>query len=238
MPTFEDIELQINSSIDKKLNKFARLVKDELNIDLENVDREDIRRVRRSLPRLIKKSGLDNLSSTITSFFDDVEIESSSLLFKSTKIDLDKINDIAINRAEVIADIGLQEDLDKIEKDLGKRFRKGLQVRKIKNLTKSQMSEYISDLLKRTKAQTETATTTAVFGYDRAVTTIKAEELGLKRFKYAGPNDSRNRKFCKERVGNIYTNKQASRWRNGQKEPASIYLGGYNCRHRKVYQID
>lgn len=250
MPSFEDIELQINNSIDKRLNKFARLVRDELGLDLENITSEKLKKLTRggnsrfkkgaknSLKALIKEAGLDSLSDVIISFFDGVEKESARLLFNSTKIDLDRLNEIAINRAEVIADLGLQNDLDKIEKDLSKRFRKGLQVRKLKNLNKSQTSEYIKSLLNLTKAQTETAVATSVMGYDRAVTTIKANEVGLHKFKYAGADDSKNRKFCKTRVGNVYFDSEAKRWRNGQKEPAFIYLGGYNCRHRKVYQVD
>ena len=137
---------------------------------------------------------------------------------------------------EVIADLGLQSDLDKIEKDLAKRFRKGLQIRKLKDLSKAETSEYIASLLKLTQAQTETAVATNVMGYDRAVTTIKANSVGLHSFKYAGQKDSKNRPFCRKRAGNIYFDSEAKRWRNGQKEPAFIYLGGYNCRHRKVYQ--
>lgn len=236
MPSFEDIELQINNAIDKRLKKFARLVRDELGLDLENIGVDDLRKVKRSLSRLIKKSGLDDLSGVITSFFDGVETESARLLFKSTNVSLEALNELAINQAEIIADLGLQDDLDKIEKDLAKRFRKGLQVRKLKNLSKAETSEYISSLLKLTKAQTETAVATNVMGYDRAVTTIKANTVGLNRFKYAGQKDSKNRPFCKTKAGKIFTDAVAKTWRNGQKEPAFIYLGGYNCRHRKVYQ--
>lgn len=238
MPTFEELEHNVNRSIDKRLNKFARLVKDELDIDLKNVDSDDLRKIKRSLNRLINKAGLNELSGLIVSFFDEVEKVSFGLLATDTAIDLKLINEIAIDRAEIIAQIGLDSDMERIESDLKKRFRKKLKVKDIKKLSKSEIPAFVDGLLKMTKAQTETAVTTAVMGYDRAVTTVKANDLGLHKFKYTGVKDGLNRDFCRDRAGNIYYDSEAKRWRNGQKEPASIYLGGYNCRHRKVYQVD
>lgn len=124
MPTFDEIEFQINSNIDKRINKFAKLVKDELDLDLTNISGDDLRKIRRSLNRLIKKSGLDSLSNVIKSFFDDIEIQSTNLLFKSTNIDLDKLNEAIIDRAEILSQMGLDDDLDKIQDDLKKTMRK------------------------------------------------------------------------------------------------------------------
>ena len=101
--------------------------------------------------------------------------------------------------------------------------------------TQAEMKTFVNSLMKATIAQTETATATAVMGYDRAVTTFKANSVGLNRFRYAGAKDSKNRPFCRKRAKKIFTDAEAKKWRNGQKEPAFIYLGGYNCRHRKVY---
>lgn len=238
MPTFEELEHNVNQSIDKRLNKFAKLVKDELDIDLKNVDSEDLRKIKRSLNRLINKAGLNELSSLIVSFFDEVEKVSLGLLATDTSIDLKLINEIAIDRAEIIAKIGLDSDMDKIESNLKKRFRKKLKVKDIKKLSKSEIPAFVDGLLKMTKAQTETAVTTAVMGYDRAVTTAKANALGLHKFKWVGPNDSRTTEFCKKRQNKIYYDSEAERWRNGMKEPASINGHGYRCRHRKVYQVD
>ncbi len=238
MPSFTEIEAQINSNIDKRIKKFAKLVKDELDIDLDKITGEQLSRLKSKLSKLIKKAGLDQLSSVIIGFFDDVELESGKQFLKSTPVDKEAFEKLIIDRAEAIAQLGLEEDLVNIEKDLTKRFRGKLKVRDLKKLSRAGMSKLVNSLLKATVAQTETATATAVFGYDRAVTTLKAESLGLENFKYAGAKDSKNRPFCKKRVGKIFSNAEASRWNNGQKSPASIYLGGYNCRHRKVYQVD
>lgn len=84
----------------------------------------------------------------------------------------------------------------------------------------------------RFSANLETELNTGLAGFSRSVNLYKAQDLGLDRFLYVGPDDSVTRPFCQERVGNIYTMDQISEWDNGQGLPASIYLGGYNCRHR------
>lgn len=235
MATFQEIEHDIQLRLNKKINKFAKLVKSELDIDLKNVSREQIRIIKRKLPSLLKKAGIDNLYNDIFNLLDAVENHSTNLLIRDSKIDRDRLNKVAIRKAELLADLGLQDDLDKIEKSLQKRLRKNLTVNKLKKLSKSDTSKLINSIFDVTKRQTETATATAVMGYDRSITTVKANSVGLHLFKYAGADDSKNRKFCKKRVGKIYSDKEAKRWKNGQKEPAYIYLGGYNCRHRKVY---
>lgn len=65
--------------------------------------------------------------------------------------------------------------------------------------------------------------------FSRAITSssLKADDLVL----YVGPKDSKNRPFCAERVGNVYTMEEALSWDNGQGLPAVIYCGGYGCRH-------
>ena len=238
MPSFEDIESSINREILKKVENFSKLIKGDLNIDLENVTRDELRLIKRSIGKYIKKSGMNGIAGIIISFFDEIEHESDRLFSKSTKIDIEKLNEIAIDKAEKMINLGILDDIDKIEKDLGDTLRKGLQVRKLKDLSKNELIFYVDELMKATVSKAEAVSSTAVMSYDRAITTFKANELGLNKFKYTGADDRKTRPFCDERVGNIYTDEEAKYWNNGQKSPASIYLGGYNCRHRKVYQID
>lgn len=232
---FGQIENKVKFVVNQRLKIFANLVKDELNIDLDKITAEDLKRLKKSLTRLINKAKLNTLSSVITGFFDQVELESVKVLFSTTRVSIDELNKKAINRAELLQQISLDEDLVKIERDLKKRLRKNLKVNKLNKLNKAQRSKLIADMLAISGRQLETATTTAVMGFDRAVTTAKANSVGLTHFKYAGAKDDRNRPFCKIRVGKVYTDKQAKTWKNGQKEPAWIYLGGFSCRHRKVY---
>lgn len=65
--------------------------------------------------------------------------------------------------------------------------------------------------------------------FSRAIVTSALEDDAL--VMYVGPRDEKNRPFCAERAGNIYTMKEVLSWDNGQGLPAAVYCGGYNCRH-------
>lgn len=84
---------------------------------------------------------------------------------------------------------------------------------------------------KTTAAQINTELRTATSGLYQSVTQAKAKELNIDLFAYVGPDDGITRPFCKPRVNKIFTRSQIAKWDNGTDLPASIYRGGYNCRH-------
>ena len=235
---FDDIHNELMTAIDKKLEKFISLLKRELNIDLDKLSAEDLKKIRRSLSRLVKKTGLDSLGIEIEEFFILVEKESTRMLASSTKISIEELNKKIIDYAETIAETGLEKDIDKITDDLKKTARKKLTVKNLKGMTKEQVGEDIESLFALPKARFETATRTAVMGYDRLVTTQKANFVGLNKFRWMGQLDSRTTDFCRARHNKIFTDAEAKQWRNGMKEPADVYGHGYNCRYRKVYIVE
>jgi len=83
----------------------------------------------------------------------------------------------------------------------------------------------------RTASNIKTELNTATIAFSRSVTQRKADELGLKYYIYVGALDKLTRPFCRSRIGKVYTWDEIEKWDNGQGLPATIYLGGYNCRH-------
>lgn len=237
MNELEQVEILMLRELNKRINIFSKLLKDELGIDLSNLDVDKLNSVKRRIPQLIKKAGLEKVYDDIIYLFDNIDPFVNKEIARTSGISLDEINKAIINKAEVFAELELEEDLDKINKDLARRMRKKLKVRQLKKMNDKERNALINSLVNVTKNQTKSAVVTNVMGYDRMVTTLTANEVGLDKFRYAGQNDSRNRKFCKKRVGKIYTDSESEKWSNGQKEPASIYLGGYRCRHRKEYIV-
>ena len=236
--TLEEIEDLANKKISRRVNRFANLVKKELNIDIKSISREDLRKVSRKLTKLAKKAKMDDIATILLNLTSDIDKTSTKQLSRDLNLSVSELNEEAINKASILADLELEKDLNFINEATNKRIRKGLTIRTIKKMTKEQLSKHIDNLLEPTKSMLESASRTAIMGYDRSVTTAKANNVGANKFKYTGQNDSKTRKFCKDRVGKVFTDEQAERWNNGQKKPASVYLGGYNCRHRKVYQLD
>lgn len=93
------------------------------------------------------------------------------------------------------------------------------------------IDELVDVSSERTTGQIKTELNTSTIAFSRAITQKKANDLGFKFFVYRGPNDKITRPFCKARVGKVFTWEEILKWDNGQGLPASIYLGGYNCRH-------
>jgi predicted DNA-binding protein YlxM (UPF0122 family) len=63
---------------------------------------------------------------------------------------------------------------------------------------------------------------------------MKAEDLEINTFLYAGNIIATTRDFCRRRCGKIYTRNQIDSWTHswaGKSGPAFTHRGGYNCRH-------
>lgn len=69
-------------------------------------------------------------------------------------------------------------------------------------------------------------------GFQRAMSNRESEKLGLNYFIYEGGLIQTSRQFCISRAGKIFHRDDLATWDNGQGIPASIYLGGYRCRHQ------
>lgn len=97
------------------------------------------------------------------------------------------------------------------------------------------VAEAIDTSFSRAKAAVETA----IIGAYRAITVAQAESgaeatgepMG---FLYDGPEDGKNRPFCSEHLGIVYTAAALRRLDNGQGLPVETFAGGYRCRHRLV----
>lgn len=110
------------------------------------------------------------------------------------------------------------------------------------NITEQALSSYMTGAAPDIEAILETSTgrltnyintelATATSGFNRTVTAMKADQLGLELFLYQGPLDKVTRPFCRARVGKVFSLKEMKTWDNGVGLDPLIYLGGFNCRH-------
>lgn len=96
------------------------------------------------------------------------------------------------------------------------------------------------DALRTTFSRAATAVDTAGMGLARLTVTISQQQAsqetgrGDALFLYTGPRGSILRPFCAEHLGKVFTLAELDALDNGpgQPKPVSVYLGGYNCRHR------
>lgn len=73
---------------------------------------------------------------------------------------------------------------------------------------------------------------TALSVYDRTVHEAVFRAVGIDRFILEGPKDVKNRQWCADHVGKVYTRAEIDKMDNGTKlMPVWKYAGGWNCRH-------
>jgi SPP1 gp7 family putative phage head morphogenesis protein len=85
-------------------------------------------------------------------------------------------------------------------------------------------------LVNRAKQYVDTATRQ----FDRTVSMKVWKQADIKKYKYFGPKDSKNRDFCSEHVGKVYTVAEIEQMDNGFPAPwnnVMVYGGGISCRH-------
>lgn len=84
-----------------------------------------------------------------------------------------------------------------------------------------------------TVSQAITTVDTGVAGLDRSVSLIQASDAGFTWYLYDGPLDSLTRPFCAAHAGKRHTQEQVAMLQNETgPQPASMYGGGWRCRHR------
>lgn len=104
-------------------------------------------------------------------------------------------------------------------------------------------SEAISNKLDIRLHQAETLASTSLMNFQRSIMTTQADEADVEWFAYLGPNDTHTREFCSRLEGKRYTLQQlealsGSYGRNPGLIPVSMWLGGYDCRHRLAPLVD
>ena len=77
----------------------------------------------------------------------------------------------------------------------------------------------------------------SLMGFDGQFAKFRAEELGLKHYKYSGSLVRDSRDFCKKNLNKIYTDEQIRKiwssqtWSGKAQGDPFVVRGGYNCRH-------
>lgn len=235
-----DEELKLVTEVNHRYKRFLKLVKKESDklggFEVIKRNTANLERFKAKLPSLMRRSGLNELAFPVNRQLKDIEnialIQLSNDLKKQlTAVDVRNMRQVTID--------GVVKQNRIVFADQEKSFRKNLTLKNMKQVTsKTSFDRFMKQLTKDSQAKMHTIVRTTVQVHDNLTVTTKAESLGLKKFRYAGANDSKNRPFCASRVGLVFTDEEASKWDNEQLENAEVTLGGYNCRHRKRYIVE
>lgn len=98
----------------------------------------------------------------------------------------------------------------------------------------------VADAMDQSERQARTTYDTALSILSRQVDQLHATGAADELFYYAGPLDTKTRKFCRARVGKVFTREQLETADNGQLPNPLLTGGGYNCRHapKRVSALD
>lgn len=89
----------------------------------------------------------------------------------------------------------------------------------------------LADILDASESQIRTLYDTSVSIFGRQVEALQAGDDPEAVFLFAGPADKKNRDFCHDRVGKVFTRAEIDQMDNGQIDNVFLTGGGYNCRH-------
>lgn len=89
----------------------------------------------------------------------------------------------------------------------------------------------LADVIDATEPQIRTLYDTSVSIFGRQVEALQAGDDPDATFAFMGPADQKNRPFCRDHVGKVYTRADIAAMDNGQLDNVFLTGGGYNCRH-------
>lgn len=186
-------------------------------------------RTRNELRDLLTKAGFDEMAARATDGPLDKMAESVLRGRRLAKASAE-LTTAAENKAEALKALHLGDLLDE-----GEELTRALYQATVRGVFGSRDSVTIlKDLYRivdRTQAQIETLYDTAISIYGRQVEALAAGDDPEATFAYMGPADAKNREFCAEHVGKVYTRAEINKMDNGQLNDVFLTAGGYNCRH-------
>lgn len=185
--------------------------------------------VRRQLREALSLSGFDRLVDDTTI----AAVERMSEAVLSTRIGQAGIRLVQPNplKLQALVDIGRFNLLD-VADDAARELWKGLAMWAF---SEKPTHAIVDDLLNRLDddvANIHTLFDTQVSMFGRQVEALATVSLPSDQpYLYVGPNDQKNRPFCKEHVGLVLTRDRIEQLDNGQLPNPFITGGGFNCRH-------
>ena len=93
--------------------------------------------------------------------------------------------------------------------------------------------EDLQEVLDASAPAIRTLYDTSLSIYGRQVEALQAGNNPTATFAFMGPADQKNRPFCRDHVGKVYTRARIDEMDNGQTPGKPVFLlgGGWNCRH-------
>jgi hypothetical protein len=227
-------------------------IADDAVADLEIIRKQLDREIRKALAKLNTAPGEDTLvkqqgrvAAQVASQID------ATMKAKGLKAITGVLRDRAIESAlaalgGVDLPVSVESAVDQILKsqtkdiadvfgDASSTIRKAIALGTTTSASLSDLIEGVAEKVGATVTKAQAAVDASVMAAGRTAVIRAATEAadGLVDlvYLYSGPEDSRNRPFCRVHVGKALTESGIAQANNGQGLPVDAFAGGYNCRH-------
>ena len=180
------------------------------------------------LESALKEAGLDEKFSEIRSLFDERYLELQEE-FKATTGKAALLSSFTRQNLTTLVDARLLMASSFITTYVGDV--RAIALESIVAGKKIKAREVMESAQGRALSNIETEVNTTLMAFQRAVHMEKAKKADTDKFIYVGPLDKITRRFCKDKVGRVYTRAEINAMDNMQNLPVSLFCGGYNCRH-------
>ena len=111
-------------------------------------------------------------------------------------------------------------------------------IERVNNAKTTLASKYGADILgNNMRKYSSQIAHDSLMQFDGKFTKYKADQLGIKQYKYSGTRIDTTRDFCARHIGDVMTEEQArrlwenSRWKGKSGSDPFVDRGGYRCRH-------
>ena len=111
-------------------------------------------------------------------------------------------------------------------------------VNKVNDAKNTLASKYGADILgNNMRKYSSQIAHDSIMQFDGQFTKYKADQTGIKQFKYSGTRIDTTRDFCARHIGDVFTEEEArdlwanSSWKGKSGSDPFIDRGGYRCRH-------
>ena len=224
--TFGDLELRLRGMVDELHEDGGLLEMDAYNV--QQIDQN-----LRTMQTQLQEAGVGDALAEQRAVLDDLlgELREEAEGFGLPNV-FGPATDKSISMLIDGADADILQVMGKASDDVAQYLRSAI----VGGMKRSDLLDSIAKTMGRTRKQAETVTRTSLQTFHRQVTITHARENEIEEFGYVGPRDDITRKWCRRWIGHRGTVAQieatATMWgRGNQPAPASVFGGGWNCRH-------
>lgn len=200
----------------------------------ENVAAVDVALAKSQIDRIILNSGFAQSTQNLLNDGYQKIINESFKMYKNLYDEAFRFSDASLQRITAIKQLDFNQ-FQQLSNRAATELNRIVVDMQFGGLSKADAIKTVSeDVIAKLGAHVETWAATGSAAIARESSTMLAEDNGITKFIYIGPNDSNTRKFCKKHLNQIKTKEEWNALDNGQINPVFSFAGGFRCRHQIV----